>query len=298
MNKIKTAFDLKVVRLPLSALVETCPRKNYQTMGSYLSILASYKEYGFFLQPISIYPSKIAGKYKILEGHLRYYVVRDCGDNEIDCIIEDDDERFTQNDKINAINPIQRVKMLKNAIKGGASIDKISRALSWDKSKILAEIDASDGIDDEARKILKDAPISVASLRMLRKVKPLRQVQIAESIVAANIFDIHYVSGLVLSTSADLLKDEYKKKIVPKKLITQDAYASISAEQKNVHSKLKEIREKYNSNMCELVTIVNFLKKILDNSVLSNYLKRTFEDIYCGFTQISQSNIFKIDNDE
>ena len=60
-DTIKVGFDIRVVTVKVSNLIETVSRPNYKKLVSYQSILASIKDVGI-LQPISIYPTGEAGK--------------------------------------------------------------------------------------------------------------------------------------------------------------------------------------------------------------------------------------------
>ena len=287
---INAAFDLDVVSVRLSNLIETNPRVNYRKLLSYQSILASIKDVGI-LQPISIYPAKQKGKYKIIEGHLRYYALKELKEKEIDCIIAHDDERYTQEAKVNYINPIQRAKMFSQAFKSGVDIDRMAKALNIDKKKILLEIKASDGVDNRTREILKTAPVSTAVLRSLAKVKPIRQIQIAECMVNANNYTIHFATGLVMSSHSSLMYDEKPKK--PKNYVSADLMSCMTKEQSNIQSKIKEIRIEYNKNICETKTLASFIESILSNNILNSFLKRNYEKIYHEFLRIVQNEIAK-----
>ncbi len=287
-DTIKAGFDIRVVTVKVSNLIETVSRPNYKKLASYQSILASIKDVGI-LQPISIYPTGEAGKYKIVEGHLRYYAVKELGEKEIDCIVAYDDERYTQEAKVNYINPIQRAKMFSKALKSGVDINRMSSALNIEKKKILMEIRASEGIDSRTREILKTAPVSTAVLRALAKVRPTRQIEIAQCMINANNYTIHFASGLVMSSPQSLMYEEKRPK--PKNYISADILSSISKEHSNMQAKIMEIRSEYRENVCEMKILASFIEKIMNNNILSEYLKRNFESIHHEFQRIVQNEI-------
>ena len=42
-----------------------------------------------------------------MDGHLRYYALKELGITEVDCIVSHEDESFTYNARINRVFPIQ-----------------------------------------------------------------------------------------------------------------------------------------------------------------------------------------------
>ena len=107
MSNPKIAFEMRKVRLSLAAILPVHQIKDTQkTVTRYKTIVASIKEIGL-VEPLVVYPQKEgSGKYLLLEGHLRYFALKDLGETEADCIIATDDECFTYNARVNRLNPI------------------------------------------------------------------------------------------------------------------------------------------------------------------------------------------------
>lgn len=66
------------------------------------------------------------------------------------------------------------------------------RRISVDVAAIRRKRDLLDGICPEAVQLLKDKRASAGAFREMRKVKPMRQIEMAELMVAANNFSGSY----------------------------------------------------------------------------------------------------------
>lgn len=286
-SNITLAFDLSPLKVQLDKLEETSPKKGYRDLTSYQTIFASVKEIGI-LQPIVVCPSGKVGTYKILDGHLRYYALRELEISEADCIVSLDDERYTFDVQINYLNAIQRSKMISKAVKNGLSPDRIAKTLNIDVKKILNDMNATEGIDDKAKDILKTSPVSNGVLNALKKVKSIRQIQIAEAMVNNHNFGIDYVKGLVLSTQASLRIDENKPTV--RRYHLSEIIENMGFERSNVQERVKEVMPKYNQDIYELTTIISFLRKVLDNPILSGYMAKHFSDKFELLKKIAESN--------
>lgn len=101
MNDPKIAFDRKKLLLSLEKIL---PVRNLKEPGAtivrYKTILTSIKEIGV-IEPLVVYPQKgKGGCYLIMDGHLRYYALRELGIKEVECLISTEDESFTYNARI------------------------------------------------------------------------------------------------------------------------------------------------------------------------------------------------------
>src|SRR6266404_5504684 len=130
MNEVKLAFEMKKVRLALGDLLPVRLIKDPQNnIKRYRTIRASLKEVGL-IEPLVVYPQKgTAGKYLLLDGHLRFFALKDLGEKEAECIVASDDECFTYNARVNRLNPIAEHKMIMTAVQQGVRPERIAAAL-------------------------------------------------------------------------------------------------------------------------------------------------------------------------
>src|SRR4051794_25491521 len=80
--------------------------------AKYKQISASIAEIGLVEPPAVARNREDIGKYLLLDGHLRFEVLRDQGAKEIGCLVSIDDEAFTYNKRVNRSAIIQEHKMI------------------------------------------------------------------------------------------------------------------------------------------------------------------------------------------
>ena len=219
---------------------------------------------------------------------MRYYALQEIGASEADCIVSLDDERYTFDAQINFLNAIQRSKMITKAVKNGLSPARIARTLNIDIKKIESDMNITDGVDERAKELLKTSPVSNGVLNVLKKVKPVRQVQMAEAMINNNNFSVDYARGLYLSTGKALRNDN--SGTIARRFIHSEMIESMGFERSNVQARVKEVIPKYNKDVFELTTIIAFLRKLLADPILSSYLSKHFSDIYDSLLKISETN--------
>src|ERR1700690_1739795 len=137
--------------------------------GKYRSILASIREVGV-IEPLIVHPQKGArGVYLLLDGHMRLKAMLELGHTEAFCLVANDDDAFTYNDKVNRLSLIQEHAMILRAVDNGVKPEQIAKALDLDIAKIRGSLNLLDGIHADAVDLLKEKPITAAALRLFRK---------------------------------------------------------------------------------------------------------------------------------
>ncbi len=284
-KKIKAAFQPEAISLPLDCLIEQRPVKNAQArLRSYGAILTSLREVGL-VQPLIVYPVEgEAGKYRILDGHLRYYALRELEETEVLCLISTDDERYTFDAQINHINPIQRHKMIREAVANGVPPERIGAALDIDVKKVLNEVKLLDGIHEDAVELLKDKPIHAAAIKVIRRVNALRQLEMAESMCAVNNFTSAYALALFAATRENQMLSGRK----PKELnnVSADLLARMEKEMESFRVDFEQLEQTYSDNVYSLVVIQGYIKRLLANEQINRFLERNHPDMVTELNQI------------
>src|SRR5687768_11722196 len=72
-----------------------------KTTPKYAQIAASIREVGIIAPPVVARDRSDAGKYLLLDGHLRIDVLKDMGASDVMCLVSTDDEAFTYNKRVN-----------------------------------------------------------------------------------------------------------------------------------------------------------------------------------------------------
>jgi len=288
MSDVKLAFEMRRIQLSLADILPARLIKDPQSnIKRYRTIRASIKEVGM-IEPLVVYPHKgAAGKYLLLDGHLRLFALKDLGEKEAECIVASDDECFTYNARVNRLNPIAEHKMIMTAVQQGVRPERIAAALNLAVSEVKSSMSLLDGIHDEAVELLKDKPVSPKAIWLLRKVTGLRQIEIAELMVSANNFTKGYAEALVLGTSRDeLVNPEEPKR---KNGMTREEIAKMELEMETIEQDLKAVEDAYGENMLNLTLARGYIKRLLENAKGVKYLTGNYREILSEFSSTAAS---------
>jgi ParB-like chromosome segregation protein Spo0J len=138
---------MRKIRVPLADILPVRQIKDPQkNIRRYQTIRDSIKEVGM-VEPLVVHPQKdAAGKYFLLDGHLRLVALRELGETEADCIVANDDESFTYNARVNRLNPISEHKMIMKAVHNGVRPERIAAALNMSVRDVKASMSLLDVI--------------------------------------------------------------------------------------------------------------------------------------------------------
>lgn len=281
---MKVCFEMERLTLPLKNILPVRPLRNPKAHTTRFStILASIKTAGL-VEPLMVYPQKgLKGKYVLMDGHLRYYALKELGRAEAPCLISTDDESFTFNAQISRLSPVQEHSMIMRAVKSGVSPERIAAALNRKVGAILNSMSLLDGIAPEAINILKTTKISVGAIKVLKRVKPFRQVEMAEVMHATGNFTGIYARALLLGTKDDML---VQKKKEPAFLSLEDA-SKIETELESLEKDFKALEESYAETVINLTVAQRYIKKLLSNSKLSKFMTERYQEILAEFQAIA-----------
>jgi hypothetical protein len=275
---------MKTIELPLEVILPIRKIKSPHNLRRYQAIVKSMREVGM-IEPLVVHPQKDkSGTFILLDGHLRLLALKQIGKTVAECIISNDDECFTYNARINRLPPIQCHKMIVKAIRNGVNPERIASALDMPLNVVRALIELLDGITEEAANLLKDRNISEKGIRLLKKVKPLRQIEIAEVLVSANNYSIGYIEALILGTPSDqrVNSGEHKKKTG----LSTEELAGMEREMESLEKDFKTVKTSFTENMMCLTCARGYIKKLLDNAKVVRFLNANYSDIFSGFENI------------
>jgi hypothetical protein len=253
----------------------------------YKCIEASIRELGL-IEPLVVFPQPGAdGNYMLLDGHVRFTILKSLGVISARCLISNDDEGFTYNHKVNRLSPIQEHFMILRAIKNGVSEERIAKALNVDVHSIRQKRDMLEGICPEAVDLLRDKTPTGNALRDLRKVKPMRQIEIAEIMCAAGKFSVAYVKCLVAASPADTLANPERGKDL--RGLSPEEVSRMEHEMESLGREFKLIEESHGKNVLNLVLVVGYLQKLLDNPRVNRHLLQHHPEILTEFQKLIEA---------
>lgn len=284
MNHTKLGFEFERIIVRLTQLLPVRHLSDPdRRVVRYRSILSSIKEVGV-IEPLMVYPQKGTDRqYLIMDGHLRFYALKELGIEEVECLISTEDESFTYNARISRLSPIQENAMITRAVKNGVAVDRIAAALDMDVKEIKARLHMLRGIHQEAVELLKAKQVSTTVFRILKRVSAVRQIEIAELMVSANNFTKSYAEGLFMGTSKDQLVNPEKPKT---KAISPEEIAKMEAEMESLERDFKSIEEGYAENMLNLTVIRGYVKRLLENAKVVRFISSKHQDLFPEFERI------------
>src|SRR3546814_13293346 len=108
---------------------------------------------------------------------------------------------------------VQEQKMILKALEKGVSEERLARALNVNITTIRDKRRLLDGICDEVAKLLQDRMVPINTFSELKKLRPMRQIEAAETMMAMNKFSWTYAKSLVAATPKHQLVTTRKKTI-------------------------------------------------------------------------------------
>ena len=288
MSKVALGFVPDTLRVALDKLLPS--RKTptgLVTSYKYRQILASMGEIGL-IEPLSVTPANPeTGQHLLLDGHIRLIALRELGHTEATCLIAKDDESYTYNTRVNRISTIQEHYMIRRAIDRGVSPTKLAKTLGIDVSLIHKKASLLEGICAEATELLQDRHFTTNVSRVLRQMKPIRQVECVELMISANNMTTTYADALLAATQPDMLVEG--KKLKKRAGITQEQMSRMEREMANVQGQYKLAEQTFGQDVLNLVLARGYLAKLLENKAVGRFLKQRHADVLEQFENIVQA---------
>jgi hypothetical protein len=286
-EKVRLACEERIRIIPLSRILpmRVLDKATLRTTKC-RCISASIAELGL-IEPLVVYPQPSNdGFFMLLDGHVRLTILRELGWESCKCLVATDDEAFTYNHKVNRLSAIQEHFMVMRAVKGGITEERIAKTLNVDVARIRQKRDLLQGICREAVEILKHKQANAGGLRELRRVQPMRQIEIAELMCASHNFSQNYAKCLVATTPADqLVAGEQSREFTG---LTPDEISRMEHEMSLLGREFKVLEESHGKNVLNLVVVIGYLKQLLDSARVVRYLSQRHPEILSQFQKLAE----------
>lgn len=285
-HDIKLGFDTRTIELDISQIM---PLKviapKVKEHAKYKQIRASIQEVGIIEPPV-VAPSKNkVNGYVLLDGHLRLEVLKELGITQVVCLVSRDDEAFTYNKHISRLSIIQEHRMIVEAINRGVSEEKIAKALNVNVARIQLKRNLLNGICPEAAELLKEKMVPETVMYLLRKVKAVRQIELATLMNDVGNYTLNYAKALLISTPPHQLVDGDKTKEV--KGLSLEQMARMEAEMESLQLEYSAIDEGYGADILNLTLARGYLGKLLGNARVTRFLRQQHPDILSEFEKVA-----------
>ena len=288
MSKISIGFDLEPLTVSVDKiLLSRRTPVGVSTSRKFTQIRSSIQEIGL-IEPLSVGPANPkTGQHILLDGHIRLIALQELNHSEVPCLVATDDESYTYNSRINRLSSIQEHYMIRRAIKRGVTPERLAKALSVDTRTITRKMALLEGICPEAAELLKDRQFATGISQVLRKMKPTRQVECVELMVAANTITIAYAEAMLVATPAPMLLEE--KKLAKLTGLSQEQMAKMEREMSNLQERYKMVEQTYGEDVLNLVLAKGYLTKLLENKPVARYLRQRHSEVLAEFEVIVQT---------
>jgi len=277
-DHVKLGFEQQTIELNLKDII---PLKTItqalRESRKFQQITASIKEVGVIEPLVVTKESSSDNRYILLDGHLRLECLKQLKENKTICLISTDDEAFTYNKYISRQAPIQEHKMIQKAVENGVSEEKIAQALNVNVKSIMQKRSLLDGICPEAVDLLKDKMLASGVFRVLKKMKPSRQIETAMLMIDTNAFTVPYAKALLASTTKDQLVNPDKPKAGTG--LSLEKRARMQKELTRLEREYKLIKDERGQKNLVLQFAKNYLVRLLDNVRIVKFLSENYPDI-------------------
>lgn len=288
MSDAKIAFEMRKVELTLDKILPSRTVKNPQNFKRYQAIVKSMREVGI-IEPLMVHPLRDQpGMYLLTDGHLRLQALKQSGKTSAECLLANDDEGFTYNSRVSRLPPIQCHKMIAKAVRNGVKPERIAAALDMPESTVRGLLTLLDGIHEDAANLLRDKNISPKTIRLLKKVTGLRQIEIAELMVSSNNFASGYAGALIQGTARELFVNAAAPK--EKAGMTAEEVAKLEREMESLERDFKAVESGYTENMMSLTLARGYIKRLLENAKVVRFLNGKYAELMAEFESIAAAD--------
>lgn len=284
---VALAFDPQGIVLPIADILPIKQVNPWiKSSQKYQQVLASVREVGI-IEPLIVFPQS-DGKYLLLDGHIRLEVLKNIGESQVRCLISTDDETYTYNKRVNRMATIQEHTMILKAIRSGVSEERIAKVLKVDVASIRQKRDLLTGVCKEAAEILKNKRVSIGVFSYLKRMKPMRQIEVAELLVATTNFSVPYAKALFAATKPEMLVDPDKHKYA--RGLTPEQIAKMEKEMEGLQRDVGLIEESHGTQVLNLVLACGFVTKICSNSRVARYLNQNHADVFRELQSVTEAS--------
>ena len=280
MTDLQRAFELETVEVPIERIVPTHMISTDNRKSSrYRAIRASILEVGL-IEPLVVCPEgrrDDPATYHLLDGHLRLDILRDLAQASATCLIATENETFTYNKYVSRLSPVQEHLMIVRAIERGVPAERVAKALNVNVGSIREKQNLLKGIAPEVVELLKDRMVNSLVFRILRNMTPMRQVEAAELMCAANRYTYAYARALLAATKSDQLVDPKRGKNI--RGVSVEDIARMEREMNGLTRDYKLVEDGFGTTVLNLVVARGYLARLLGNNRVLRYLDRHHPEI-------------------
>lgn len=283
----KVGFELTTRRVPIASIVPLKPlRATAKTSQKYRQIVASIRAVGLVECPVVAPDAKKRGVYYLLDGLMRLEAAKDLGWQELECLVSTDDEAYTYNKRINRLSSVQEHKMIVRAVERGVPDERIAEALDIEARSVRRRFRLLEGICQEAIDSLADKPCPMAVFDLLKRMKPLRQIEAADLMVGQKNYSSPFIRAILAATPPDqLVAPRGKSKEAD---ISREQIARLERELEAAQRRTRYVEETYGEDNLQLTIAKTYLAKLLRKPRIASWLRNNRPEYLAEFQEIAE----------
>jgi len=275
-----------IFKLESLAYTKSLPA-NVKSSKKYMQIKSSLTELGL-IEPVIIFIDTKKNQANIIDGHLRVEALKELKKDKVKCLISTVFDTYTPNNKVNRTTIIQEQKMIKKALNAGVSVEKLSSVLNMSVDIIKGKVTILNGIDPEVVHMLAEHHVPKSTFYVLKKMKPLRQIECASLMVNVENFTKNFALSLLSSTVPSLLNSD--KASVNNSSGRRRMLDRLEKEMAQIHVETQKLRETYGVNTLKLVIIKSHIASLLNNVKILQWFIRHKPELLAELNKIANIN--------
>lgn len=288
---VVAAFERKLLTVPFHRIAPLyLVNSQRKASNKFKQIATSIHDTGLVEPMVVAHDPQNPDIYTLLDGHLRLEVLKDQGVTEARCLISTDDEAFTYNKRINRLATIQEHKMILRALSVGVPEARLASALNINIRTLKQKRNLLDGICAEAAELLKDKQVALTGFQILKKMKPMRQIEAAQLMVAMNKFTINYARSLLAATPENLLVSAATPKQI--KGISREQLDLMERESANLEREVRLVEDSYGTDHLDLVLARGYISRLMSSERITRYLSLHHQEFLPAFEKITEKEAF------
>ena len=167
--------------------------------------------------------------------------------------------------------------MIVRAIDRGVSEERLAKALNLDVRAIRRRRIMLTGISPEVVDLLKDKSVNPGTFEVLRKMRPMRQIEAAELMNTAGNYTSSYAKALLAATrQVDLVKADKPKRVAG---LTVEQMARMEREMEALQQDVKSVETRYGDDVLHLVIATAYVSKLTSNAAVNRYLGQNHPEL-------------------
>lgn len=156
--------------------------------------------------------------------------------------------------------------------------------MTWCRTSARTKRRLLDGICAEAADLLRDRHVPINTFWELKRMRPMRQIEAAELMIAMNRFSVPYAKSLTAATPQHQLVSAERKSV---KGLSEEQIGLMERESASLDREFKTIETDYGVDHLDLVLATGYVGRLLDNVRAVRYLAQHHSEILAEFQKIA-----------